>query len=397
MLKSKNYRVGIGHLLTILTIMGIATIGTRISSATTYNVVTYGADPTGQTDSTPAVRAAISTAQVVAGNTVYFPAGRYILNDNDGAGIDFVLSTNQIIIQGAGRDTTTLVEEIGAKEPGYPLSKVIFEIVSGGKDASGNLLPGGADGTTIKGLTLDSGSYDAGTTILDYANNTTISNLTIYGPLSYPPAPNQIPPRPGYNRDQFGVRVIAICNHTNEGTMHHYGNTVDNLIIIGHGKAGNTDLDISCQEGASVSHITDTGNGIDIYIANNTSLTHYTYHPGTIQATPKSYIITGPTDGTIISHVTTYGSGGVLQPSPAGYVISNTSISYETMMVPGFNLVIGDAAQTTIDHSALGTIAIQPQQATNGVTVTKTTLSGTPPVTCNNVSLITGLSGISCP
>ncbi|MHB1744496.1 MAG: hypothetical protein ACYCRE_06950 [Acidobacteriaceae bacterium] len=57
MLHLKNPRADIGQLLTILTIVGIATIGIGIgiSSATTYNVVSCGANPSGQKDSTVAI------------------------------------------------------------------------------------------------------------------------------------------------------------------------------------------------------------------------------------------------------------------------------------------------------------------------------------------------------
>ncbi|MHB1794938.1 MAG: hypothetical protein ACYCPO_08215 [Acidobacteriaceae bacterium] len=55
MLHLKNPRADIGQLLTIFTIVGIATIGIGISSATTYNVVSCGADPSGQKDSTVAI------------------------------------------------------------------------------------------------------------------------------------------------------------------------------------------------------------------------------------------------------------------------------------------------------------------------------------------------------
>ena len=44
------------------------------------NVLDYGADATGATDSTSALQAAV-TAAVAAGNSVYMPAGTYLVTD----------------------------------------------------------------------------------------------------------------------------------------------------------------------------------------------------------------------------------------------------------------------------------------------------------------------------
>lgn len=63
----------------ILSAFLLATIGLcpLASQATTYDVTTYGADPSGINDSTRAINNAISAAG--AGNTVYFPGGTYLV------------------------------------------------------------------------------------------------------------------------------------------------------------------------------------------------------------------------------------------------------------------------------------------------------------------------------
>ena len=306
----KNHEGGFSHVEAALVIVVVAVIGLitlRVShadqskksppSSNAFNVVAYGADPSGQRDSTLAIRTALSSAEMNSGNTVYFPAGRYILDLNDGAHQDFNIASNPVTIKGAGRNMTTIVEKIGAKTAGVKNSKVIFQILTGP-----NGQPGGADGTIITGLTLDSASYDAGTTIMDFANNTAITNDTIQGARS----------DSRYNPDAFGLRLLAICDHTDLSTKHRSGNEVNDLILSGQGSAGNTDLDISCQINTSVSNVVDTGNGMDIYIANQISVNNYTFTPGTIESSPKSYIITGPTNGLTLNNITTYGNGGHL-------------------------------------------------------------------------------------
>ena len=346
--------------------------------AGSYNVVSYGADPTGHHDSTQAIRSAVSAADKAPGNTVYFPAGRYLLDLNDGAKQDIDISANPVNIVGAGPASATIVEEIGAKTAGVTTSKTIFQIETG---ANGQ--PGGGDGTTITGLTLDSATYDAGTTIIDYGNDTTLSHLTIMGARS----------DKQYNRDVFGVRVIAVCNHTDLSTRHRSDNIVDDLTITGQGSAGNTDLDISCQYNAFVSDVGDTGNGMDIYICDNVVLSGYTFMPGAVEASPKSYVITGPSQNLTIRDITTYGSGGQLQPSPNGYSITNTTITNETMKDPTMVLEIGDADQTTIANSTIGILKLNPDNSVAGLTVVNSSVAS---VICGKKGDITGLTGLAC-
>ena len=326
-----------------------------------------------------AIRTTVAAAEKQPHSTVYVPPGRYILALNDGASQDVDITANPVNVVGAGRDSTTIVEEIGAKYPGARASKAIFQIGTGP-----NGQPGGGDGTTITGLTLDSATYDAGTTILDFANDTTISHMAVRGARS----DHQ------YNKGVFGMRLIAICNHSDLATKHRNGNVVDDVVISGQGSAGNTDLDLSCQTNASVSDVTDTGNGMDIYICDNVVLTGYTFTPGTIEASPKSYVITGPSDNLVISNVTTYGNGGQFQPSPNGYSITNTVISNEIMKDLSADLEIGDAKQTTIRNSTIGVLRIVPKFSAAGVTVVASSVAS---VACGKKAAITALVGVSCP
>ncbi len=342
-----------------------------------YNVTDYGADPTGGKDSTLPIRKAIDAAQGAAGNTVYLPAGRYVLKNGDKAKVDFEIATRPVTIQGAGASRTAIVEESGAKG-GLARGKGIFEILTGPGGVQG-----GADGTRISGLTLDSASFDAGTTILDYANNSTISNDVIHGPRS----------NHAYNKGQFGLRVITICNHDNLATKHRSNNTVENLVLTGQGSGGNTDLDISCQENASVSNVDDTGNGMDIYIVDGVHVNNFTHHNGGTAQSPISISLTAPTNNVTITNFTTYGSGGDLRPSPNGYQIANTTITNELMKTPGYSLRLGDAINTTITNSKLFTVNIAPAHAINGVKVVGSTVASTQ---CAGPGTVSVLFGVTC-
>ena len=66
------------NILSMLT--GQATGNTFTQSYTAlpwFNVITYGADPTGATDSTTAIQNALNAANSAGGGVVYFPAGTY--------------------------------------------------------------------------------------------------------------------------------------------------------------------------------------------------------------------------------------------------------------------------------------------------------------------------------
>ena len=81
-----------------------------------FNVLDYGADPTGATDSASAIQAAINAAGVAGGGTVYFPSGDYkllsavtvgyeritLLGNNDAVLIISSLTNNGIVADSSG-------------------------------------------------------------------------------------------------------------------------------------------------------------------------------------------------------------------------------------------------------------------------------------------------------
>jgi hypothetical protein len=77
--------------------MPISVIPTQvIGSIGFFNVVDYGADPTGVTNSTSAITAAIAAAQAAGGGIVYFPQGTYLVSST------ITIPANGISLMGAG-------------------------------------------------------------------------------------------------------------------------------------------------------------------------------------------------------------------------------------------------------------------------------------------------------
>jgi acetyl esterase/lipase len=114
-----------------------------------FNVLTYGADPTGESNSREAIRAAIA-AQVAAGEgTVYIPEGTYTtwpVGTGEVDGVTIPLHHSGIVIEGAG-----------------PTQTIINAYARGGQDPASLMLdrgflfstvgaPGPIDGITIRGI-----------------------------------------------------------------------------------------------------------------------------------------------------------------------------------------------------------------------------------------------------
>lgn len=346
-------------------------------SSVVFNVLNYGADATGTKDSTAAIASAIRAAEASPGSEVYFPAGTFLLDQPSPKMFDFVISS-PINIVGAGVGLTKIVNKVGMKTPGVYLSTVMFEIVPGplGK-------PGGGDGSTISGLTLDAATYDAGTAIMDFANHTILTNLSVLAAKS-----TNI-----YNPNVFGVRVIAICNPYNLTTVYRIDNVVNNVTIVGQGAAGNTELDLSCQVGSSVSNVKIVGNGLDIFYCNNDSFTNINLTGGDNGSTQYiTWALTGSSNITM-SNIVTNGQGGVIEPDPL-VVSSNISINSETMQnLTGF-LKVGDSSRVAITNSQIAGLAFVPAVSVSDVAVSTSTVGR---IFCKPGMAMLGFVGVACP
>lgn len=73
----------------------------------TVSVVDAGADPTGVTDSTAIINAAIHATHIAGGGTVYLPAGHYKVSE------PFIELLGGVHLQGAGRESTVIFADTG--------------------------------------------------------------------------------------------------------------------------------------------------------------------------------------------------------------------------------------------------------------------------------------------
>lgn len=97
-----------------------------------YNVLDYGADPTGQTSSREAFKSLLTELKLLTSGSarpnavIYFPEGRYILHneedDVDGVSSDIQIFGSNFVIKGAGRDKTVLVMD----SPNNPASNNLW-------------------------------------------------------------------------------------------------------------------------------------------------------------------------------------------------------------------------------------------------------------------------------
>ncbi len=380
----------------------------KVKLAKSFNVVLYGADPSGKKDSSIAIQNAINAAGATELKTgvrqiVYFPKGIYILDNTNNLKIngvatpDLIINYPNISIEGAGQNSTKIIEEIGnAKtvngKPGqYPELKRGRNIFVFTKKANYGF---------FSGLTVDSRTYNAGTGLVDNANHTTIQNATFLGAnngnggagTSINPAIDNV----------YNVQLATVCNpnplkSNYVGKVFRGDNTVNNLTLIGGGAGGNDDLDLSCQVNDKVSNITDTGWGIGIYLDKNMTITNVNYTPSINKLPHFGWYITDGQNITI-NNFTTSGPGGRI--SSPNHPSDNITINNERMTAAkGFSLDIVDGSNITINNSKLDKLYLAPSSkgsaGINGLKVNHTTILST---TCNKSSglSISGLSGVSC-
>ncbi|MDA8194908.1 MAG: glycosyl hydrolase family 28-related protein [Thermaerobacter sp.] len=359
----------------------VVTVQPAVTSPTShppvFNVVNYGADPSGVRDSTNAIRRAIAAAESHPYSEVYFPPGRFLLDQRSPHLFDFVID-RPIHIVGAGPHATTIINKIGRKTPGVSLSTVIFEIV-----AAHGMHTGGGSGSSISDMTLNSAMYDAGTDIMDFGSYTSLTNLIVLAARS----------THQYNRNSFGIRVITVCNPANYSYVYRMDNVIRNVTIVGSGSGGNTELDLSCQVGTTASHISIHGNGMDIFYSRDIHVSHADLTGGLHGNTQDfTWVVTGSSH-VALSHITTDGQGGVIEPDPV-LVSHQIQIAQERMIDRAAFMRIGDVQQLAVTHSTLGNIAIDPVFSVTHVTMLDTTYGR---IWCRRGTKISGLSGLRCP
>jgi hypothetical protein len=332
---------------------------------------------------------------------VYFPAGTYTLDSNDGRSVDFQIKKGKVDILGAGMSDTKIVEEVGTnKYPSLKRGKTVFTF---GKNVTG---------FSFSGLTIDCRTFNAGDTLDNYGSHSVIESSEFLGGYN---GTGQISDN---NIDDFDLRDLAICHHTSSGAVYGYqsGNVIRNVVLVGQGVGGNDDLDITCQENVTISNVTDTGWGMALYSVANATVTNYTYTPWNLvtantspEISPQAgcakfgcnfgYLITTGR-GVTISNFTTYGAGGTIFGQGAKLIhppnrpSENITINDEQMKVPGNRLVISDATGVDIVNSTIDQIKLQKPADIDGLTSSNSSIGS---VHCAAQSAdITGLVGLAC-
>jgi hypothetical protein len=303
-----------------------------------FDVTNFGAVNTpGTGDNTAAFTAAIAAAQKAgAGSIVFVPSGTYDFATGSPASIQIDGSV-PIVLAGAGRDTTILVEMTRRKD----------------------LLSVKADHTVVQDLTFNTQTNDGGHGIGVGANDTLVQRVAVYsGTLTfgiYYPGPPKAHPGNG---------------------LHSEGNVLNDIIL--NDQLQGDGFSFSFQDDASISNVVHTGSHITIYADTNTTITNYDYTPGNFGGT-SGWVISSPCDNVTITNFTTSGFGGqIREAGVVSRVNQNITINNEQMTATApagakpNALFIGDVTGLLIENSSLKAITIQPRYIAQG-TVTNTT------------------------
>ena len=293
--------------------------GTSTPSGSQFNVANYGARGDGTTDNTKAFAAAIAAAEQAGGGTVFVPAGHYAFSatkTGDPASV-VIKGSAPVTLEGAGRDSTYLVETHAAK----------------------GLLGVQIDGSVVENLSLDTQTHGGGVAIFVRANNTRFLDSRVLG----------------------GSRTFALYYAGPKGAKplapaYNTGNTVDNLDL--NELDCNDGFSWSFQENSTISNITHTGSRLALYIDKNTTVTDYKYTTGSQQCGARNgFWITPPSTGITITNFTSNGEGGkvgVIGPNGAGKVAQNVTINGLTLTGTGSSITIGDVKNFLLENCNLG-------------------------------------------
>ena len=252
---------------TQITMEAAATIS---SSGMTY---VYG------TDDTANVQDAINSCSV-AGGTVLFPPGIYLINPSGTAGSALsVFEGNPIVVQGSGRNTTTLILA--------NTTKALFTV--------------SADYTVVQDLGFDTQTFNCQNAFGVTCNNTLLLRCKVIS----------------------GSNTVAIFYPGTGalGSGYNYGNQVIDLEL--NDQFNGDGFSFSQQSGGLVENIRHTGSRIDIYWCEYVTVRDYFFtQAGIPQHTEYGWQITTSNNITIDNFV---GYAAALPPSSMGNLATNAS------------------------------------------------------------------------
>lgn len=306
------------------------------------HISAHGADPTGTTDSGPAIRAAIAAAQARGpGKTVYLGPGIFLVTSPD----PLLPSHNYIrvqgvpvIILGAGRDRTRLVGDNAVE--------------------THTLLGLAVDNSQVQHFTVDTTMAGGVALAVDKANHCHWQGMGACTGLD------------------FGLRAVGTFSPTADPTNYSDGNSFDDLYQDGASastlKAGWTaDFDIDYQKNYVGTRYRHVGGAVAVYDSNNVSLSDLDYTHTARSTHNEAFGITR-TQGCTLRKLTTH-AGSVafnlyhLGP-PAPLTLINDHITIDTVVVEGgvAPCQLGDVQNLTVMNSQLGDIVINALQRCQG-------------------------------
>ena len=298
-----------------------------------FDVTHYGARGDGSSDNTAAFAEAIAAAQAAGGGTVYVPPGTFAFSARKTSSPASVVidGTVPVTLQGAGRDETSLIQ------------------ASSGK----GLLGVHVDGTTVEDLTLDTQTHDAGADIFVQANHTSLAHMRVLGGSRHFAL---------YYAGPKGARLLA--------PLYNEGNSVTDLQL--NELVCDDGFSWSFQKDSTITDVTHTGSRLALYGDANTTVTNYTYAPGSQQCGARNgFWLTPPADHITIVDFTSSGEGGkvgIIGPGGVGKVASDVTIRGLTMTGSGYHLAIGDVLNLVLEDCHLGanTIVVNARAQAQG-------------------------------
>lgn len=288
-----------------------------------FDVTAYGARGDGQSDNTSAFSQAIAAAQSAGGGTVYVPAGQYVFSTKktpNPASIS-IEGSAPITLMGAGRDSTSLIEE----KPGKGLLSVHV------------------DGTMVEDITLDTQTHGGGSAIFVQANRTDLLHARVLGG-----------PR------HFALYYAGPRGATPLAPVYNTANRVSDLDL--NELDCNDGFSWSFQADSSISDVTHVGSRLALYVDMRTTVTNYRYTPGRQQCDARNgFWLTPPGEAITITGFTSSGEGGkvgVISARAFGRVAKDVTIIGEVMTGSGGSLTIGDVVNLLLKDCDLRTSTV---------------------------------------
>ena len=183
--------------------MALTKVSFSMIQGTVVNVLDYGADPTGSTDSQPAIQAAIdslsttSSASATGGGTVYIPAGKFKINSTLKIGYGITLLGNGAggyPFIGVNSQMSQIYVDFGANVNQWAIDSATYMTAGGAAVAYNAWVDAGIDtaynslhNIAIKGLVIRDANEGLQTNIpwgairLVGCPNATIENISIIG------------------------------------------------------------------------------------------------------------------------------------------------------------------------------------------------------------------------